>query len=81
MANNYFVIDLFSGSGGSAQGFKSAGFNIAAAVEIDKLASESFHNNFPETKLFTEDIRDIKGKDLLTLTGAKPNELIVLALL
>lgn len=73
------MIDLFSGSGGSAQGFKSAGFNIAAAVEIDRLASASFHSNFPETKIFTDDIRNIKGKDLLRTTGVTNNELVILA--
>lgn len=80
MANNYSVIDLFSGSGGSARGFKSAGFNIAAAVEIDKLASESFQSNFPETVIFNKDIRNVNGKELLNLTGVASNdELIILA--
>lgn len=80
MGNNYFVIDLFSGSGGSARGFKSAGFNIAAAVEIDKLASESFRSNFPETVIFNKDIRNVSGKELRNSAGVTSNdELIILA--
>lgn len=72
--HNYFVIDLFSGSGGSALGFKSAGFTVAAAVEINKLASESFQKNFPETKVFTEDICGIDGKRLLKEAGLSPSD-------
>lgn len=79
MTNNYHIIDLFSGTGGSAHGFRSAGFNVAAAVEIDKLASESFHLNFPDTKIFNDDIRNIHGKDLLKSIGVSHSELILLA--
>ena len=74
MSNNYFVIDLFSGSGGSALGFRSAGFTVAAAVEINKLASESFKKNFPETKVFSEDICSIDGKRLLKETGLSASD-------
>lgn len=82
MINQFSVIDLFSGSGGSAWGFKSAGFAIKAAVEIDKIASESFRNNFPETTVLNDDIRKVTGKYLLKSARIKSsdrNKLIILA--
>ncbi len=82
MIDKYFVIDLFSGSGGSAWGFKSAGFTIKTAVEIDKVASETFRNNFTETIVLNEDIRKINGKRLLKqsgITSRDKNRLVILA--
>lgn len=40
------VLDLFAGCGGLSLGFYSAGFKIAAAVEIDPLAAASHGLNF-----------------------------------
>jgi len=40
------VIDLFSGAGGTALGFKNAGLKHKLLVEIDKDASQKLKNNF-----------------------------------
>lgn len=40
------VIDLFSGAGGLALGFRAAGCRIAAAVDADLRACETFRRNF-----------------------------------
>lgn len=82
MSDSYQIIDLFSGSGGSALGFEAAGFKITAAVEIDKLASESFKNNFPKATIFNNDIREISGNHLLKKAGIKTwnrDKLVILA--
>ena len=71
MQSKLVVIDLFSGCGGSALGFKSAGFTIKAAVEINKTASDTFQSNFPETTIINRDIREVNGKDLLKQSGLK----------
>lgn len=40
------VLDLFSGCGGISLGFKSAGFEISAAIELDPDAARSHGSNF-----------------------------------
>lgn len=59
------IIDLFSGCGGSALGFRQAGFKIKVAVDIDPVATKTFKENFPETKVITSDISYITGTELL----------------
>lgn len=72
------VIDLFSGCGGSALGFKQAGFDIKVAVDIDKLASQSFKLNFPKAAVFTSDIATLSGRELLKAAGAAEGKEIVI---
>lgn len=72
------VIDLFSGCGGSAIGFKQAGFPIKTAVDIDVNASESFRANFPECKVFDTDISYISGSELLESSGLNKGENVIL---
>jgi len=78
IVGNFNIIDLFSGAGGSALGFRKAGFSIKAAVEINSLAAETFKANFPEATVFTKDIREIKGKDLLGVSGLKNGKEVIL---
>lgn len=40
------VLDLFAGCGGISLGFKSAGFEVIGAIEIDKYAAETHSLNF-----------------------------------
>jgi DNA (cytosine-5)-methyltransferase 1 len=58
------VLDLFAGAGGLAQGFKSAGFETVAGVDIDKSSMGTFSKNFPESKIFCEDLSK-PSKDFL----------------
>ena len=57
------AIDLFCGSGGTTSGLKKSGIDVYAAVEIDKVASETYQYNNPEVKLIQSDIRDVSCLD------------------
>ncbi len=59
------VIDLFAGAGGLSQGFRDAGFKVISAVEIDENLSQTFRENFKETRIFEEDITKVNSNDLL----------------
>ncbi|MHA1263852.1 MAG: DNA cytosine methyltransferase [Candidatus Helarchaeota archaeon] len=60
------IIDLFCGAGGFAAGFRAAGFEIIAAVELDYAAAQSYQMNFPNVKLINQDIRELHSFDLLS---------------
>lgn len=75
--NEYTVIDLFAGCGGGSVGFRTAGFRVAAAVEIDPVAAESFHLNLG-IKPLVEDIRSVDGPTLLKAAGLRRGECTVL---
>lgn len=75
---NIVAIDLFSGAGGTTSGLKKAGIKVAAAVEIDKWAAQTYRFNNPEVVLFEEDIRNIKGKNIVDAISLKPNDKILL---
>lgn len=70
------AVDLFSGGGGLTLGLKKAGFVVSAAVEYDKHASATYAANHPETVLYTKDIREIKGDELLATSPTGRIDLI-----
>lgn len=71
------VIDLFSGVGGLSLGAARAGFNIAAAIEIDPFAIATHHVNFPKSRHFMEDVATIKGDTLLNNLGISHLECLI----
>lgn len=70
------AIDLFCGAGGLSLGLKNAGFNVVAGVEIDEEIGRTYAANHPGTKLIYEDMRKVKGDDILRLVGLKKIDLI-----
>ncbi|WP_047550908.1 DNA cytosine methyltransferase [Methylotenera sp. G11] len=56
MANKYKIVDLFSGCGGFGLGAKQAGFDVVAAVDIDKTLQSSYQLNFPQTRTLNGDL-------------------------
>ena len=54
------VIDLFAGAGGLSLGAARAGFNVAAAVELDSHAISSHKVNFPNSVHIQKDIMKLE---------------------
>lgn len=59
------VVDLFAGVGGLSLGASRAGFNLAAAVELDPHAISSHALNFPKAVHMHEDIAKLSANDIL----------------
>lgn len=77
--NGLYAIDLFSGCGGLSLGLKEAGFAVAAAVEIDLKAQQTYRLNHPNVRLYAEDIRKLDPVQMLLDAGLKVGELDLLA--
>jgi DNA (cytosine-5)-methyltransferase 1 len=60
---------LFSGGGGFDVGLERAGFRVAVATDILKEAEETHKLNWPSIPFLREDIRKVRGEDLLELAG------------
>lgn len=75
MSEKPCVIDLFAGVGGLSLGASRAGFNVSAAVEIDKHAVTAHHQNFPNTRLINKDIQSFSAEELLDAANLKQDML------
>lgn len=58
------VVDLFSGAGGLSLAFEQAGFDVAAAVEIDPIHCAIHHYNFPQAATICASVVDLSGEDI-----------------
>lgn len=72
------VISLYTGIGGLDFGFEAAGFNTAAAVELDKPACRTVRLNRPGWGLIEGDIHDVSSADILARAGLQAGEADVL---
>lgn len=68
-------VDLFSGAGGLAVGFRQAGWSILAANDADKAAGETFRLNFPEASFFEGPIGELTAAAILTACSIKRGDL------
>jgi DNA (cytosine-5)-methyltransferase 1 len=72
------VISLFAGCGGSALGYKNAGFKSIAEIDFDKHAINTLKANFPDSLILHEDVTKIDWSSVLSQCDIKPGELDVL---
>lgn len=71
------VIDLFAGVGGLSLGASRAGFNLAAAVELDRHAIGSHAINFPKSIHLQEDISKLSAKHIIDICGVNSIECVI----
>lgn len=58
------AIDLFSGAGGMSLGFEQAGFDVAAAVEIDPIHCAVHEFNFPDTAVISRSVVGLSASEI-----------------
>ena len=63
------AVDLFAGAGGMSLGFEQAGFDVAAAIEIDPIHACVHHFNFPGCAVIPRSVRDLSGDDIRKIAG------------
>jgi DNA (cytosine-5)-methyltransferase 1 len=70
------AISLFSGAGGLDLGVEAAGFEVAAAVELNEDAADTMEKNFDGlySGVLRKDIFDVPTKELLAAAGLRGRE-------
>ncbi|WP_010670518.1 DNA cytosine methyltransferase [Pantoea agglomerans] len=74
------AIDLFAGAGGFSLAAHRTGIDVQVAIELDKLASETYYKNLVEnyeaqTQVFCQDINAVDIDSLMKFQGIKAGEL------
>ena len=72
------VISTFSGAGGSSTGYKLSGGKVLVANEFVLEAARSYAENYPDTVILPDDIKELSGKDFLDAAGIGVGELDIL---
>ncbi len=62
-------VDLFAGAGGMSLGFEQAGFDVAAAVEIDPVHCAAHKFNFPQTAVISRSVERLSGQEIRLAAG------------
>jgi DNA (cytosine-5)-methyltransferase 1 len=57
------VLEICAGGGGQATGLEAAGFDLAAAIEIDNHACNTLRTNRPNWKIIETSVNDVDGAD------------------
>jgi DNA (cytosine-5)-methyltransferase 1 len=77
MSGGPSLLDLFSGAGGFARGFRDEGFRILLAVDNDKSVAKSYTANFPGVLVIREDIREISCDDIRYFLGLQSIDVVI----
>jgi len=79
ISGKQIAVDLFSGAGGMSEGLRRAGYRIAGAVEVDKLACQTYRLNHRGVELWNIDIRRLSGASMLRRLRLKRGDIDLLA--
>lgn len=63
------AVELFAGAGGTSLGFEHAGFDVAAAVEIDPIHAAVHSYNFPRCATLARSVVGLTGREIRDAAG------------
>jgi DNA (cytosine-5)-methyltransferase 1 len=72
------VVSLFSGYGANTIGYNLAGLDVKVAVDFNKEVRKVYELNHNNTEFMYEDIRNLKGDDVLNRIGYEKEEVDIL---
>jgi DNA (cytosine-5)-methyltransferase 1 len=78
MSRRPIGVHLYSGVGGMGLGFEQAGFDVVAAIDIDKKNTETHARNFPSCKTWCADLSQASGKQIREKTSLGERQIDVL---
>ncbi|MCW7463712.1 DNA cytosine methyltransferase [Leptospira limi] len=61
---SFKAIDFFCGAGGMTSGFRKAGVEVLAGIDIDHQCKETYEFNHPNSKFIEADIKKLKYSEL-----------------
>lgn len=70
-------IDLFAGAGGMSLGFEQAGFDVAAAVEIDPIHCATHKFNFPDCAVVARSVIGLSAEEIRLAAGIGDRKIAV----
>ena len=76
--NKFSVISTFAGGGGSSTGYRLAGGKVLCVNEFVEEAQKTYHENYPDTPVLPDDIKEISGKELMDAAGVSVGEIDIL---
>lgn len=68
------AIDFFCSIGGMTYGFRQAGIDVIAGIDIDSSCKETYEHNNPRSKFIEADVMDLSFDELKEKTGIKEND-------
>jgi len=74
----FSYISFFAGGGGSTAGYKLAGGDARFVNEFQQVAVNTYLANWPDTPHICGDIKNVKGQQIMDMTGLKIGELAIL---